>query len=93
MTPLGASGGTLSRVTGALLSPGLSSAAAYLCSGKSGLCALTLIRQIVYNRLVHSVLAGLDAEYRVVKLKLGDCVAVHIVNRYLCHYKSSSLKP
>ena len=81
--------GTLSCMTCTLLSPGLSSAAGNLCSGQSGLCALSLICEVANYHCVHQILVRSDAENSVVKLSVGNLVACHIKYGNLRHSDSS----
>ena len=78
--PLRSSGRTLSCAAGALLSPGLLTAAADFCSGKSRLCALTLICQIADYAEMHSRDAGRDSENAFCKLKVGNLFTCHVKN-------------
>ena len=69
---------TLACPAATLLSPRFSSAAAYLCTGKSGLRAMAFVRKQVLHHVVHNRQVWFHTEHVLGKLQLFHFLALHV---------------
>ena len=85
MRPLRSAGGTLTSVSGTLLSPRLLAAAADFRTGEGGLSALTLIGQVVDYGAVQDGRIGGDTENGIGQIHGTGLLTGHIKSRYCSH--------